>query len=41
VKKTNFDLYLDALLKEPNFASRLQEAGWAWNVTMNVTLPKA
>lgn len=35
-KKTNFDLYLEEQLKDPAFASRLKQAGEAWDVALQI-----
>ncbi|MBW2740404.1 MAG: hypothetical protein JRE64_16505 [Deltaproteobacteria bacterium] len=35
-RKTNFDRYLEKQLKDPDFASRYQKAGEAWNVTLQL-----
>jgi hypothetical protein len=32
--KTNFDLYLEENLKDPEFAARYAEAGKAWHIAM-------
>lgn len=34
--KTNFDAYLEAQLKEPEFAARFERAGEAWNVALKI-----
>jgi transcriptional regulator with XRE-family HTH domain len=36
MKKTNFDLYLEELLKDPDFAELLQRAGEAWDVALQI-----
>ena len=36
MKKTNFDLYLEEQLKDPNFAERFESAGEAWDVAMQL-----
>ncbi len=36
MKKTNFDRYLDEQLKDPEFASRYESAGEAWDVAMQL-----
>jgi ribosome-binding protein aMBF1 (putative translation factor) len=35
-KKTNFDLYLEEQLKDPDFKERFQKAGEAWDVAMQI-----
>jgi len=35
-RKTNFDKYLEAQLKDPKFAERFQEAGEAWDVALQI-----
>jgi transcriptional regulator with XRE-family HTH domain len=37
VKKTNFDLYLEEQLKDPDFAERFERAGEAWDVALQLT----
>ena len=37
MKKTNFDLYLEDLLKNPDFAERFERAGEAWEVALQLT----
>lgn len=37
MKKTNFDLYLEAQLKDPTFAERYERAGEAWDVALQLT----
>ena len=37
MKKTNFDLYLEAQLKNPGFAARFEKAGEAWDVALQLT----
>jgi transcriptional regulator with XRE-family HTH domain len=34
MKKTNFDLYLEEQLKDPDFAERFERAGEAWDVAL-------
>jgi ribosome-binding protein aMBF1 (putative translation factor) len=34
--KTNFDLYLEGQLKDPNFKERFEKAGEAWNVAIQI-----
>ncbi len=36
VKKTNFDLYLEEQLKDPDFAGRFERAGEAWDVARQI-----
>ena len=36
MKKTNFDLYLEGLLKDPLFAKRFEQAGEAWDVALQI-----
>ena len=36
MKKTNFDLYLEEQLKNPAFAERLEKAGEAWDVALQI-----
>jgi transcriptional regulator with XRE-family HTH domain len=36
MKKTNFDLYLEAQLKDPGFAGRFEKAGEAWDVALQL-----
>jgi len=36
MKKTNFDRYLDEQLKDPEFASRYEAAGEAWDVALQL-----
>jgi transcriptional regulator with XRE-family HTH domain len=36
MKKTNFDLYLEEQLKEPDFAERFERAGEAWDVALQL-----
>ena len=36
MKKTNFDLYLEAQLKDPVFAERFEQAGEAWDVALQL-----
>jgi len=35
-RKTNFDKYLEAQLKEPDFAARFKKAGEAWDVAIKL-----
>lgn len=36
MKKTNFDAYLDAQLKDKDFAERFSRAGEAWDVALQL-----
>lgn len=36
MKKTNFDLYLEEQLKDPDFAERFEAAGEAWDVALQI-----
>jgi len=36
LNKTNFDLYLEEQLKDPDFAVRFKRAGEAWDVAMQL-----
>jgi len=36
MKKTNYDLYLEEQLKDPDFAERFEEAGEAWDVALQL-----
>lgn len=36
MKKTNFERYLDEQLKDPAFAARFEEAGEAWDVSLQL-----
>lgn len=36
MKKTNFDLYLEAQLSDPDFAQRFEQAGEAWDVALQI-----
>lgn len=36
MKKTNFDLYLEEQLKDPEFAERFKRAGEAWDVALQI-----
>ena len=35
-RKTNFDLYLEEQLKNPDFANRFKKAGEAWDVAIKL-----
>lgn len=35
-KKTNFDLHLDAHLRDPHFVERFKRAGEAWDVALQI-----
>lgn len=36
MKKTNFDVYLEEQLKDPEFAERFERAGEAWDVAVQL-----
>ena len=36
MKKTNFDIYLEEQLKDPDFAERFEKAGEAWDVALQL-----
>jgi transcriptional regulator with XRE-family HTH domain len=36
MKKTNFDLYLEEQLKDPDFAELFERAGEAWDVALQI-----
>ena len=36
MRKTNFDHYLDAQLRDPAFAARFKSAGEAWDVALQI-----
>ena len=36
MKKTNFDRYLEAQLRDPDFAARFKAAGEAWDVSLQI-----
>jgi transcriptional regulator with XRE-family HTH domain len=36
MKKTNFDLHLEAQLRDPHFAERFKRAGEAWDVALQI-----
>ena len=36
MKKTNFDLYLEEELRDPDFAERFKRAGEAWDVALQL-----
>lgn len=36
MSKTNFDLYLEEQLKDPDFAERFERAGEAWDVALQL-----
>jgi transcriptional regulator with XRE-family HTH domain len=36
MKKTNFDIYLEEQLKDPEFAERFERAGEAWDVALQL-----
>ena len=35
-QRTNFDLYLEELLKDPDFAGRFKKAGEAWDMALQL-----
>ncbi len=35
-QKTNFDIYLEKQLKDPDFAERFEKAGEAWEVDLKL-----
>lgn len=37
MSKTNFDLFLEEQLRDPDFAERFQAAGEAWDVALQLT----
>ena len=37
MKKTNFDLYLEEQLADPGMAARLENAGEAWDVALQIS----
>ena len=37
MKKTNFDLFLEEQLRDPDFAARFRRAGEAWDVALQIT----
>jgi transcriptional regulator with XRE-family HTH domain len=37
MKKTNFDLYLEEQLKDPDFAERYERAGEGWDVALQLS----
>ena len=39
MSKTNFDLFLEKQLGEPDFAERFKRAGEAWDVALRITAP--
>jgi transcriptional regulator with XRE-family HTH domain len=36
MKRTNFDIYLEEQLKDPEFAERFEKAGEAWDVALQI-----
>ena len=36
MRKTNFDLFLEEQLRDPDFAERFKRAGEAWDVAMQI-----
>jgi hypothetical protein len=39
MKKTNFDLYLEEQLKDPDCGERYERAGEAWDVALQIDVP--
>lgn len=39
MKKTNFDVYLEERLKEPDFVRRYKQAGKAWDIVLHIAAP--
>ena len=39
MKKTNFDVYLEERLKEPEFVRRYKQAGKAWDIALQKAVP--
>lgn len=39
MKKTNFDVYLEERLKEPDFARRYKQAGKPWDIALHIAAP--
>jgi transcriptional regulator with XRE-family HTH domain len=37
MKKTDFDLFLEEQLRDPDFAERFERAGEAWDVALQIT----
>ena len=37
-RKTNFDIYLEEQLKNPDFAERFEKAGEAWEVALKLAV---
>jgi len=37
-RKTNFDIYLEKQLKDPDFAERFEKAGEAWDVALKLAV---
>lgn len=37
MSKTNFDVFLDEQLRDPDFAERFKQAGEAWDVALQIT----
>jgi transcriptional regulator with XRE-family HTH domain len=37
MKKTNFDLYLEEQLKDPDFAERFERAGEGWDIALQIS----
>jgi len=36
-RRTNFDIYLEEQLKDPDFAERFKKAGEAWDIALQIT----
>lgn len=36
MEKTNFDLYLEEELRDPQFAERFKQAGEAWDLALRI-----
>ncbi len=36
-RRTNFDIYLEEQLKDPDFADRFKRAGEAWDIALQIT----
>ena len=41
MSKTNFDLFLEEQLRDPDFAERFKRAGEAWDVALTCRSPRA
>src|ERR1019366_1731189 len=40
MSKTDFDLFLEEQLRDPDFAERFKQAGEAWDVALQLTAPR-